>query len=77
LIELHALAFEQKEEGKTDLAEFLVSRTPRVVADLMQSTWEVEEAKAKLERAKKTRMERNCCMSQDGVNVHKVVMAIG
>jgi hypothetical protein len=57
LIELQALAFEQKEEGKTDLAEFLVNRTPRAVADMMQSTWEIEEAKAKLERAKKTRME--------------------
>ena len=57
LIELQALAFEQKEEGKTDLAEFLVNRTPRAVADMMQSTWEIEEAKAKLERAEKTRME--------------------
>ena len=57
LIELQALAFEQKEEGKTDLAEFRVNRTPRAVADMMQSTWEIEEAKAKLERAKKTRME--------------------
>ena len=57
LIELQALAFEQKEEGKTDLAEFLVNRTSRAVADMMQSTWEIEEAKAKLERAKKTRME--------------------
>ena len=57
LIELQALALEQKEEGKTDLAEFLVNRTPRAVADMMQSTWEIEEAKAKLERAKKTRME--------------------
>ena len=57
VIELQALAFEQKEEGKTDLAEFLVNRTPRAVADMMQSTWEIEEAKAKLERAKKTRME--------------------
>ncbi|CAB3988665.1 Hypothetical predicted protein [Paramuricea clavata] len=56
-IELQALAFEQKEEGKTDLAEFLVNRTPRAVADMMQSTWEIEEAKAKLEREKKTRME--------------------
>jgi hypothetical protein len=40
LIELQALAFEQKEVGKTDLAEFLVNRTPRAVADMMQSTWD-------------------------------------
>ena len=49
----HALALEQKGEGKTDLAEFLINRIPRAVADVMQSTWEIEEAKAKLERGKK------------------------
>jgi hypothetical protein len=57
LIELRALAFEQKEEGKTDLAKFLVNRTPRAIADIMQSTWQIEEVKAKLERAKRIRME--------------------
>ena len=44
---------EQKGEGKTDLAEFLINRNPRAVADVMQSTWEIEESKAKLERGKK------------------------
>ena len=57
LTEPQALALEQKGEGKTDLAEFLINRNPRAVADVMQSTWEIEESKAKLERGKKTRME--------------------
>ena len=57
LTELQALALEQKGEGKTDLAEFLINRNPRTVADVMQSTWEIEESKAKLERGEKTRME--------------------
>ena len=57
LTELQALALEQKGEGKTDLAEFLINRNPRAVTDVMQSTWEIEESKAKLERGKKTRME--------------------
>ena len=57
LTELQAHALEQKGEGKTDLAEFLINQNPRAVADVMQSTWEIEESKAKLERGKKTRME--------------------
>lgn len=57
ITELQALANEQKKEGKIDLAEFLVSRTPRAVADILQSTWEIENAPEKLERAQKTRME--------------------
>ena len=57
LTELQALALEQKGEGKIDLAEFLINRNPRAVADVMQSTWEIEESKAKLERGEKTRME--------------------
>ena len=57
LTELQALAFEQKEEGKTDLTEFLLNRTPRAIAHIMQSTWEIQEARGKLERAKKSRME--------------------
>ena len=53
LTELQALALEQKREGKTDLAELLINRNPRAVADVMQTTWEIEEVKAKLERGKK------------------------
>ena len=57
LTELQALALKQKGEGKTDLAKFLINRNPRALADVMQSTWEIEESKARLERGKKTRME--------------------
>ena len=56
LTELQAIAFEQKEEGKTDLAEFLIARNPRAVADILTTAWEIEGAKDKLERASKTRL---------------------
>ena len=55
--ELQSLAYEQKKEGKTDLAEFLISRSPRVVADIVNTSWEIEGASAKLSRAKKSRMQ--------------------
>ena len=57
LVELQALASEQKSEGKTDLAEFLINRTPRAVADILNSTWQIENAQEKLARSKKTRMQ--------------------
>ena len=57
LVELQALAYEQKKEGKPDLAEFLVNRTPRAVADVLNSAWEIENAQEKLARSKKTRMQ--------------------
>ena len=56
-MELQALASEQKSEGKTDLAEFLINRTPRAVADILNSTWQIENAQEKLARSKKTRMQ--------------------
>lgn len=57
LTELQALAYEQKEEGKTDLVEFLFNRTPRAVSDILQTAWDIETAPQKLERAGKTRMD--------------------
>ena len=57
LTELQALAFEQKKEGKTDLAEFLVNRNPKVVADVLQTAWEIENAPKKLARSRKSRMD--------------------
>ena len=44
LLEVQALAAEQKKQGKTDLAEFLVNRTPRAVADIITIAWEIENA---------------------------------
>lgn len=57
LLELQALAAEQKKEGKTDLAEFLINRTPRAVADILQTAWEIESAEDTLERSKKSRSQ--------------------
>lgn len=57
LIEVQALAAEQKTEGKTDLAEFLVNRTPRAVADILQTTWEIENAQETLERSMRSRID--------------------
>ena len=73
LTELQALAFEQKEEGKTDLAEFLLTRTPRAVADILNSAWEIESTQEKLNRAMKSRMDilrearkRECVLGSNG-----------
>ena len=57
LTELQALAYAQKQEGKTDVAEFLINRSPRVVSDVLNSAWQIENATQKLARSKKTRME--------------------
>lgn len=57
VIELQALAFEQKKAGKTDLAEFLINRSPRVIADILSTAWEIEQSSAKLERSKKSVIE--------------------
>ena len=55
LTELQALAFEQKKkEGKTDLAECLVNPNPKVVADVLQTAWEIENAPKKLARSRKS-----------------------
>ena len=55
--ELLALAQLQKNEGKTDLAEFIMNRQPKVIAQLLKNTWDMFNAQAKLERMRKTRLE--------------------
>ena len=55
--ELLALAQEQKDEGKTDIAEFVFNRGPKVVTEVIDTTWEMKKAKESLERAKKTRLQ--------------------
>ena len=74
LVELQALAHQQKKEGKTDLVEFLVNRTPRAVADILNTAWEIENAAKKLARFKKTRLqllqeakEKECTEGCDGL----------
>ena len=41
-----ALAHMQKNEGKTDMAEFIVNRGSKVVNEVLRTAWEMEEAKA-------------------------------
>ena len=43
--ELLALANEQKQEGKMDLAEFILNREPKAVAEALSTGWEMEGAK--------------------------------
>ncbi|KAK3709222.1 hypothetical protein QZH41_004581 [Actinostola sp. cb2023] len=54
---LYALAQEQKEQGKTDLVEFILNRSTKSISDLLATTWEMKTAKAKIARSKKSRME--------------------
>ena len=55
--ELLAYANEQKLTGKSDIAEFIVNRGPRVVSEVLATAWEMTNAQAKLDRSKKTRTE--------------------
>ena len=55
--ELPALAQEQKEEGKTDIAGFVVNRGAGVVVEVSDTAWEMKHAKDKLERSQKKRMQ--------------------
>lgn len=55
--ELLALAREQKNEGKTDIAEFIVNRGTKVVAEVLETAWEMEKSTEDLERQTKTRIE--------------------
>ena len=55
--ELLALAQQQKNEGKTDLAEFIMNRQPKIIAQLLKTTWDMFNAQAKLDRSRKTRLE--------------------
>lgn len=56
-LELMALAHEWQQQGKTDLAEFVANRGPRVVNEAILTAQELSEATQKLIRSKKSRME--------------------
>ena len=49
--ELLALANQQKEKGKRDLAEFIINRGPKAVAEALSTGWEIAEANKKLKVA--------------------------
>lgn len=56
-IDLLALAHQQKSEGKTDLAEFIVNRGNKAVNELIATSWDMETATETQIRSKKTRLE--------------------
>ena len=56
-LELIALAAKWQEEGKTDLAEFVANRGPKIVNEAMETAKELNEAQKRLKRANKTRIE--------------------
>ena len=55
--ELLALAREQKSEGKTDLAEFVMNRGNRVVEEVISTAWDMERSSEVLRRSKMSRLE--------------------
>ena len=55
--ELLAFSNKQREEGKTDLAEFIVNRGKKVVNEVIATAWEMESAQKTEERQGKTRIE--------------------
>ena len=55
--ELLALTNEQKKEGKTDLAEFILNRGPKAVAEALSTGWEMAESNKKLERSRLSWLE--------------------
>ncbi len=56
-VELLAYCNAQKQEGKTDLAEFVLNRSKKSVDETLAVTWEMAEAQAVLDRAKLRRVE--------------------
>ena len=55
--ELLALAQEQREQGKTDLVAFILNRSPKTLADILTTTWQMKGAGEKISRSKKTRID--------------------
>ena len=55
--ELLAVANEQRQEGKKDLANFVLSCTSKSLNDLIEQTWKMRKASLTLERQKASRMD--------------------
>ena len=55
--ELLAVANEQSEEGKKDLAHFVLSRNSKGLHDLIEQTWKMKTASATLQRKKASRID--------------------
>ena len=61
-IELFAAAHKQKSNGKTDLANFVLNRSPKAVQDLIANTWKMQAAVTKISDKTVARMDKikNC-----------------
>ena len=55
-IELLALADAQSKEGKKDLTSFVLCRSNKAIHELIDNTWRMQNARAKLDR-KKSRID--------------------
>ncbi len=71
--ELLAVANGQSEEGKKDLADFVLSRNSKGLHDLIEQTWKMKTASATLQRKKASRIDLiwnaadgECSLSCDG-----------
>jgi hypothetical protein len=56
-LELMALAAKWQEEGKTDLAEFVANRGPKIVNEAIKTARELNGAQERLKRANRTRID--------------------
>ena len=56
-IELLAAAKIRKEEGQKDLANFVLSRSPKALKDLLENSWKMHNSCSTLQREKLCRME--------------------
>ena len=71
--ELFAIAHAQKEEGKKDLANFLLSLSQKSLSDLFASTKRLEAASERIQRASMSRMnliekayQKDDCVKDNG-----------
>ena len=55
--ELFAIANQQKNEGKKDLANFVLSRSCKSLNDIMENTWKMHNAENELLQEKKLRLD--------------------
>ena len=57
ITELHAHAQDQRDNGKTELCQFILCKAPRAIEDLIETTWRMKAARKVLVRAKMSRIE--------------------
>ena len=57
ITQLHACAQQQRDNGKTDLCEFILCKAPRAIKDIIDTTWHMKGAREQLERAKMSRTQ--------------------